>query len=587
MSKSGSSATAANGLRDNKIMLRLLYVCLVVVCIFPTVPGLLGVVISSLGYIPPLGLHHFDLAGFNQVFAWQGVETSILLTFSSAILSSYLACFLSFAIIASCWNSSWWKRIELSLSPLLALPHVAFAIGFAFLFSPTGFGARALVDLLGMDLSGNSASSAWLVKDPYGVGLTLMLALKEVPFILLMSIPILRQLRVSESLRIATSLGYTESAAWWKIILPQWFTKIRFPMLAVIAYSLSVVDVALIIGPTNPPTFAVLVWQWFNDPDLSLLPRASAGAVVLFAIASILIGIARLIEHLVVAICNQWQYSGRTSLRIPGKPIFTVLVSIVAAMIPLTVIWTFAQRWRFPDVLPSRYTLRFWEYEWDGIFEVMAQSLTIALISATIALILAVVGHEYRNKYRLHIPGYVIAIPMLLPQLSILFGLQVTTLLLSDSSYLLWVCWSHVFFAFPFVFLALDGPWRGFNSKFTQVSLSLGKSPIHTWLHVKLPLLFPAMVFAWAVGISVSLAQYLPTLVLGAGRVATITTEAVALSSGFDRRVTAIYALFQAFLPLLFFSVAVLVNRIHSRYRRIKIKGLLFNDTIAGKPHHP
>ncbi|MCV5838282.1 ABC transporter permease, partial [Escherichia coli] len=67
-------------------------------------------------------------------------------------------------------------------------------------------------------------------------------------------------------------------------------------MLAVLAYSLSVVDVALIIGPTNPPTFAVLVWQWFNDPDLSLLPRAAAGAVVLFAIASLLIGFARLME---------------------------------------------------------------------------------------------------------------------------------------------------------------------------------------------------------------------------------------------------------------------------------------------------
>ncbi|MCV5663386.1 ABC transporter permease, partial [Escherichia coli] len=67
-------------------------------------------------------------------------------------------------------------------------------------------------------------------------------------------------------------------------------------MLAVLAYSLSVVDVALIIGPTNPPTFAVLVWQWFNDPDLSLLPRAAAGAVMLFAIASLLIGFARLME---------------------------------------------------------------------------------------------------------------------------------------------------------------------------------------------------------------------------------------------------------------------------------------------------
>ncbi len=189
-----------------------------------------------------------------------------------------------------------------------------------------------------------------------------------------------------------------------------------------------------------------------------------------------------------------------------------MLIAIVAAMLPLTILWTFAQRWRFPDLFPSRYTLRFWEYEWEGMTSVMTQSLSIALISATIALLLAVIGHEYRIKYRLQVPGYVIAIPMLVPQLSILFGLQVVTLMLSDGHYLLWVCWSHVFFAFPYVYLALDGPWRGYNNTFTQLSLSLGKSPIHTWLYVKLPQLLPAMVFAWAIGISVSLAQYLPTL---------------------------------------------------------------------------
>ncbi len=291
-------------------MLRLLYATLVVVCIIPTIPGLLGVVVASLGYIPPLSMTEFSLEGFEQVFAWQGVGVSITLTIGTALVSSYLACVICFAILASNWNSRWWNKIELTLSPLLALPHVAFAIGFAFLFAPTGFGVRALVELLGIESTNSIEEMVWLVKDPYGIGLTLMLAMKEVPFLLLMSIPILRQLKVNESLKIATSLGYSHSAAWWKVILPQWFNKLRFPMLAVIAYSLSVVDVALIIGPTNPPTFAVLVWQWFNDPDLELLPRASAGAVVLFAIASILIGVARGIEYCAINFANHWQYSG-------------------------------------------------------------------------------------------------------------------------------------------------------------------------------------------------------------------------------------------------------------------------------------
>lgn len=86
-----------------------------------------------------------------------------------------------------------------------------------------------------------------------------------------------------------------------------------------------------------------------------------------------------------------------------------------------------------------------------------------------------------------------------------------------------------------------------------------------------MPILLPAIVFAWAVGISVSLAQYLPTLMLGAGRISTITTEAVALSSGFDRRVTAIYAIWQALLPLFFFTFAIMISRLPIKCRRISI----------------
>ncbi|OED51149.1 thiamine ABC transporter permease [Aliivibrio fischeri] len=553
-------------------MLRALYLIIIAVCILPTLPGLLGVTVSALGYIPPLGMHHFSLDGFALVFSWEGVWRSIGLTIYSAIASSYLACLITFAVLQATWGSKFWRKVELSLSPLLATPHVAFAIGFTFLFAPTGMGVRALHSLFGYDASPQNINDlAFLIKDPYALGLIVMLALKEVPFLLLMSISILTQLKIDQIEKVSASLGYSKAQMWWKCVFPQWLTKLRFPMLAVIAYSLSVVDVALIIGPTNPPTFAVLVWQWFTEPDLSLLPRAAAGAVVLFAIASLLIAFARLVEWTITKGIRCWQYSGRSGISLPGKSLFLLIISLTVLMVPLMLIWSFAQRWRFPDLLPSRYSERFWQLEWDSILSTINQSLSIAIITASIALVLAVLAHEYRIKYKWQVPGYIIAIPMLIPQLSILFGLQVVTLYLSSDSYFFWVCWAHVFFAFPFVYLALDGPWKSFDTGLTRVALSLGKSPFQAWWKVKMPILLPAIVFAWAVGISVSLAQYLPTLMLGAGRISTITTEAVALSSGFDRRVTAIYAIWQALLPLFFFTFAIMISRLPMKCRRLSI----------------
>ncbi|MDE1237258.1 ABC transporter permease [Vibrio aestuarianus] len=569
-------------------MLRALYLVIIFVCIIPTIPGLLGVVASSFGYIPPIGLHHLSLGGFAMVFDWQGVWRSIGLTVYSAIASSYIACLISFAILQASWGSKFWRKVELSLSPLLATPHVAFAIGFAFLFAPTGMGVRALHGLFGFEPNSyNVDDLALFIKDPYAVGLIVMLALKEVPFLLLMSISILSQLKIDHIEKVSASLGYSQAQMWWKCIFPQWLVKLRFPMLAVIAYSLSVVDVALILGPTNPPTFAVLVWQWFSDPDLTLLPRAAAGAMVLFAIASALIVFARGVEWTVTKLWRHWQYSGRHGVMLPGKTLFIGIISLTLLMVPLMVIWSFAQRWRFPDLLPSHYSDRFWQLEWHSILSTVNQSVVIAIITSSTALIFALIAHEYRCKYQWQIPGYIIAIPMLIPQLSVLFGLQVVALYLKSDAYFFWVIWAHVFFAFPFVYLSLDGPWRSFDNGLTKVALSLGKTPLQTWMRIKIPILLPAIVFAWAVGISVSLAQYLPTLMLGAGRISTVTTEAVALSSGFDRRVTAIYAIWQAILPLLFFSLSIFISRLQIKYRRITLKGLLPNESLSRKPHHP
>lgn len=58
-----------------------------------------------------------------------------------------------------------------------------------------------------------------------------------------------------------------------------------------------------------------------------------------------------------------------------------------------------------------------------------------------------------------------------------------------------------------------------------------------------------------------SLAQYLPTLLFGGGRVITITTEAVAIGSGLNRRLAGLYGLLQLLLPLFIYALALWLPR--------------------------
>jgi putative thiamine transport system permease protein len=147
--------------------------------------------------------------------------------------------------------------------------------------------------------------------------------------------------------------------------------------------------------------------------------------------------------------------------------------------------------------------------------------------------------------------------PLLLPQLAFLLGVQVALVRLGIDGTVGAVVWAHLVFVLPYVFLSLADPWRALDARYARTGAALGLGPWRVLLRVVLPLLARPLATAAAVGFAVSCALYLPTLFAGAGRVVTLATEAVALSSGGDRRVTAAWALTQAALPILAYAAVL------------------------------
>jgi putative thiamine transport system permease protein len=148
-------------------------------------------------------------------------------------------------------------------------------------------------------------------------------------------------------------------------------------------------------------------------------------------------------------------------------------------------------------------------------------------------------------------------VPLLVPQVGFLFGVQVLFVRLGIDGTLFAVAWAHLAYVLPYVFLALADPWRAFDDRYRRTAAALGRGPLATFLTVTLPMLLTPLLVAAAIGFAVSVDQYLPTLFAGAGRVATLTTEALSLSAGGDRRVIAVYALLLAALPAAVFLAAI------------------------------
>lgn len=119
----------------------------------------------------------------------------------------------------------------------------------------------------------------------------------------------------------------------------------------------------------------------------------------------------------------------------------------------------------------------------------------------------------------------------------------------------------------PMLFVLKPASQR-IDPRLILIAQTLGWSQGRIFWLVKCPLLVRPALIAFAVGFSVSIAQYMPTLWLGAGRYSTLTTEAVALSSGGSSEILATQALWQLLLPLLVFALAAILAAWIGRFRQ-------------------
>jgi putative thiamine transport system permease protein len=540
--------------------------------LLPVGAGLFATFLPAFGVLPALGGTESSLDAFHQLFAWPGFSRALALTIGTGAAATTLSLLTALVVAVAARRASILRVAQATIAPLLATPHSALAIGFAFLVAPSGWIARAISPwLTGWTIPPDLAT----VQDSGGIALVLGLWLKETPYLLLTIFAALAQADAVGSARVAAALGYGPWRAWALVVLPRVWPQLRLPVMAVLAFSLSVVDVALVLGPGNPPTLPVQIVLWFSDPDLSRWFPASAASVFLCVIVAAAL-LAILGMEWIVARIGQWiltrgrrgghgRIGDATALLAGG----TLGGGGLLALLVLA-LWSVTSVWRFPSVMPQVFSLSTWRGQLGSIMPLAATTLLIGGAATLIALCLCIacLENERRNEKP---PGWALPmlyVPLLVPQTAFLFGFQIVLVRARLDGTLAAVVLAHLVFVLPYVFLALSDPWRALDSRFARTALCLGVPPWRVLLRVKLPLLARPLFGAAAIGFAVSAGLYLPTLFAGAGRVETLTTVAVALASGGDRRILAATALAQAALPLAVFCLAVGVPAARERRRR-------------------
>jgi putative thiamine transport system permease protein len=538
----------------------------------PVIAGLAGTMLPAFGYLPALGGRAITLEWFAKLAAEPGLLRSCMLSLSSGLTATAVSVLIVMLAIAAGSGTRGFNWLTRLISPMLAVPHAAAAFGFLFLFAPSGF----LVRLISPEITGWTRPPDILIpNDPMGLSLIAGLVLKEVPFLFLMALAALPQIHAAETRRVVTGFGYGRIAGFVLAVWPQLYRRIRLPVLAVLAFSVSVVDVALILGPTNPAPLAVRLVGWMNDPELSMRFLASAGAVLLVAVTALAGLIWIIVERGFARALRHESRQGRRfaqdgALRLSVLAIAGLTAVIVFAGLALLALWSVSGLWQFPDAIPQSLDLSGWANTLPQLAGPILTTIATAALASGLSLAVAVLALRRQDAEAdsALLSPVIVYMPLIVPQAAFLFGLQIFVLAASVPVSLTLLVLAHAVFVLPYMFISLSGPWQGFDRRYERIGFGLAHTSWEVFWRVRLAMMLRPLLAAFAVGFAVSVGLYLPTLLIGAGRLPTVTTEAVALASGGNRRTIGVYAFLQTLLPFMVFMFAALIPALLFTNRR-------------------
>ncbi len=343
----------------------------------PVGAGLVWTILPAFGYLPALGRGTVSLTAWESLLDLPGLWTSVRLSLVAGLGTTLISLAIVMGFCSAWHGTRIFRAMRRALAPLLAAPHSAVAFGIAFLLAPSGWFMR----LLSPWATGFDRPPDWLiVQDPLGMSLLLGLVAKEIPFLFLMTLSALGQADADRACRVARTLGYRPMTAWLKVVLPRVYPQIRLPVIAVLAYGVSVVDVAMVLGPGTPATLAVRLVRMFNDPDLGLRLVASAGAMLQCGVTMAALGAWWAFERIVAWLGSRWVTGGargrpRRFARWTAGGAMVLCVLLVLAAMGSMVLWSFTVSWSFPAAWPGGLGVQGWASHLDGYLLTIGEAI--------------------------------------------------------------------------------------------------------------------------------------------------------------------------------------------------------------------
>ncbi len=245
---------------------------------------------SSLG-VGAVGSSGASLAAYRRLLADPEFWPSVALTAHVAVTSTVLSVVLGVAAALVLRRVTVGRRTVTTLFQLnLPIPHVIGAVAILLLLGQSGFVSRVTTSL---GWTASPADFPALLFDRYALGVIIQYVWKEVPFVGIVALAILRDTGRDLEAAAAT-LGATTWQRFRYVILPVLLPGVLSTAIIVFAFAFGTFEVPLLLGASYPAVLPVLAHQRYTDVDLASRPEAMALAVLttLIVVVVVLAGAA-------------------------------------------------------------------------------------------------------------------------------------------------------------------------------------------------------------------------------------------------------------------------------------------------------
>lgn len=225
-------------------------------------------------------------------------------------------------------------------------------------------------------------------------------------------------------------------------------------------------------------------------------------------------------------------------------------------------VYMFVDRWHYPNILPN-------EFSFDTILKINSRaelrkaivtSNIIGIVSSILAIVIsiptgkALAHYEFKGK---KIISILVLLPLVLSPFTIVSVVHINLLKLNIHSTIIGVSIMHMIFILPYSIRIINDRFTAIGRVYELQAYSLGGSFLKTFFMVTLPIIMPSIILSFAMGFIISISQYLTTIIIGGGKIMTLTVLLIPYVQHGEYQIASVYSFILVGMTLFYYAVVL------------------------------